>query len=244
MLKFSGVTVAVVTAALALALPAAAAPPANNDRADAQAITLPANVTGTPVEPTREPNEPTVRCDNGAGSVWYSLNSSSDQRVVVDLAAQGKLDASVDVFHVRRSQLDELDCEATDDNGAASVAFQAENGQSYLIRVSQRANSVSGTFRLTANAVQPSARPPGKPLPSKGVANSVNRTLNPSDAWSVVLREGVNYRFNTSRSQNADLEVFPPGTKDFDDEDPVADTNGQGSFLFTPTDGQGGRYPP
>src|SRR3954449_5573273 len=98
MLKFSGVTVAVVTAALALALPAAAAPPANDDRADAQSITLPANVTGTTAEATRETNEPTERCQSSAGSVWYSYAAPANGRVAIDLQAQGKLDAAVEVF--------------------------------------------------------------------------------------------------------------------------------------------------
>jgi hypothetical protein len=243
MLTKTGVLTAFLAALLALPVAASAAPPANDDRADAQSITLPANVTGSTAEATREAAEPGVDCDNGAGSVWYSFAATDNRRVVVDLAAQGKLDASVDVFHVRRSQLDALDCEATDDNGAASVAFQAEKGQSYLIRVSQRANSVPGTFKLTADSVQPAARPPGKTLPGKGVANSVNRTLNPSDAWSVVLREGVTYRFNLVASRSVGLEVFPPGTRSFSSGDPVADISSPGYFIFTPSDGEGGRYP-
>src|SRR4051812_17114342 len=190
MLKIAGVLSAALLALLALPFTAAAAPPANDDRADAQSITLPANVTGTTAEATRETNEPIERCQSSAGSVWYSYAAPANGRVAIDLQAQGKLDAAVEVFHVRRSQLDELDCEDTDDNGAASVALTAEKDQTYLIRVSQRANSVTGTFRLTANTVQPAARPPGKPLPAKGVANSVNRTLNPSDAYSVTLTEG------------------------------------------------------
>jgi len=183
MLKIAGVSTAALAILLALPSSAAAAPPANDDRADAQTITLPANITGTTVDATREANEPTDRCQNGGGSVWYSYTADADRRVAVDLQAEGNLDAAVEAFHVRRSQLDEVDCEDTDDNGAAAIAIAAEKSQTYLIRVSRRANSVAGTFRLTANAVEPAARPPGRKLPAKGVANSVNRTLNPSDAW-------------------------------------------------------------
>jgi hypothetical protein len=243
MLKTAGVTTVALAALLALPLTAAAAPPANDDRADAPSITLPANVTGTTVEATRETNEPSDGCQSGAGSVWYSYAAAATGRVAIALQAQGKLDAAVEVFHVRRSQLDQIDCEDTDDNGAASVALQADKAQTYLIRVTQRANSVAGTFRLTANTVQPAARPPGKTLPANGVANTVNRTLNPSDAWSVVLREGVTYRFNLSGSSGTSLDVYPPGTRSFSSGNPVASTGGAGYFLFTPGDGESGRYP-
>ena len=101
---------------------------------------------------------------------------------------------------------------------------------------------MAGSFRLTANAVQPAARPPGKPLPAKGVANAVNRTLNPSDAWSVSLRQGVTYRFNLVSSRSVDLDVFPPGTRSFGAADPVAGTPRPGYFIYTPGDGEGGRY--
>src|SRR5690348_7719030 len=141
MLKIAGVLTTVLAALLVSPLTAAAAPPANDARNDAQAITLPANVTGTTVEATRESNEPGEQCQSGAGTVWYSYAAPRNGRVAIDLQAQGKLDAAVDVFRVRRSQLDQLDCEDTDDNGAASVAITAEKGQTYLVRVSQRANS-------------------------------------------------------------------------------------------------------
>jgi Bacterial pre-peptidase C-terminal domain len=244
MVKFAGVLIAAFAVLLAIPIDATAAPPDNNDRADAQTITLPANVTGTTAESTRENNEPFERCQTGSGgTVWYSFAATANQRVVVDLAAQGNLDAAVSVYHVRRSQLDQLDCEATDDNGAASVAFQAASGQTYLIQVSQRSNSAAGTFRLTANAVQPAATPPGKTLPGNGAANGVNRTLNPSDAWSVVLREGVTYRFNLSGSSNVNVELFPPGTRSFSSGDSIFDERGPVYFVFTPGDGESGRYP-
>src|SRR4051794_4811693 len=141
MLIKTGVLTAFLAALLALPAAASAAPPANDARADAQAITLPASVTGTTAEATRESTEPRDGCQTGAGTVWYSLTAGSSTRVAVDLQAQGKLDAAVEAFHVRRSQLDEVDCDQTDDNGAASVAIDATKGDTYLIRVSQRSNS-------------------------------------------------------------------------------------------------------
>jgi hypothetical protein len=125
------------------------------------------------------------------------------------------LDASIDVFRQRRSQLDSLDCEQTDGGGRASAGFDAQDGQAYLIRISRRVGSVAGPFRLTSAAVQPAARPPGPRLPAAGARNSVNRTLNPSDAYSVRLRQGVTYRVNLAVSRCANLEIYRPGTRSF-----------------------------
>lgn len=125
------------------------------------------------------------------------------------------LDASIDVFRQRRSQLDSLDCEQTDGGGRASAGVDAQDGQAYLIRISRRVGSVAGPFRLTSAAVQPAARPPGPRLPAAGARNSVNRTLNPSDAYSARLRQGVTYRVNLAVSRCANLEIYRPGTRSF-----------------------------
>ena len=121
MLKIAGALSVALLALLALPFTAAAAPPANDNRDNAQPITLPANVTGTTVDSTRENLEPGEICQSGAGSVWYSLTATSSGRVAFTLQAQGKLDAGVEVFRVRRSQLDELDCDQTNDSESCDV---------------------------------------------------------------------------------------------------------------------------
>lgn len=231
-------------ALLALLAPVAqAAAPANDDRSRAEAITVPATANGTVVEATVERSDPAT-CGSSAGSVWYRYRADRARRVVVDLAANGDLDAIVDVFRQRRSQLDPLDCEATDDGGAASIAFQAQRGQAYLIRVVRRAGSEPGTFRLTTSAVQPPATPPGRALATAGARDSVNRTLNPSDAWNVRLRAGTSYRVNIAGSDCVRGEIYAPGARSFDDEDPVrvAACGGYGLFTPNPDEGGSGRY--
>ena len=63
-----------------------------------QAITLPADVTGTTAESTIEPTEPAGRCGSMKGTVWYAFTATGDDRVVVRLQAAGDLDAQVSVF--------------------------------------------------------------------------------------------------------------------------------------------------
>lgn len=236
-------TVACATALAVLAPIAQAAAPANDDRSQAQAIAVPASVPGTVVDATVQGSDPAT-CGSSAGSVWYRYSADRARRVVVDLAANGDLDAIVDVFRQRRSQLDPLDCEATDDNGAASVAFQAQRGQAYLIRVVRRAGSEPGTFRLATSAVQPPATPPGRSLAAGGVRDSVNRTLNPSDAWNVRLRAGTSYRVNVAAAGCVRAEIYAPGTRSFEDQDPVrvASCGGYGLFTPDPDEGGSGRY--
>src|SRR5918999_3473063 len=139
----------VALAALALALPpsAAADPPPNDQRAAAQAITLPSTVTGTTAESTLEPDEP-FGCAPLAGSVFYELRAASTNAIVLRLAAAGDLDATLDVFRRVRSQLEPIDCQLTDRRGQAGLRFRPVSGGIYLIRVAQRANSVPGRFRL------------------------------------------------------------------------------------------------
>ena len=83
---------------------AQAAPPANDNRATPTPLSLPAAPSGTTTESTLEEDEPEA-CAELRGSVWYSVQAPARRNVVVRLAAQGDLDAVVDVFQRTRSQL-------------------------------------------------------------------------------------------------------------------------------------------
>ena len=100
---------AVSLMAVAAAAASSTAPPApgNDDMASAQIIrSLPASLSGTVVGAMLEPNEVSSACATQptVNSVWYSLKSSSAQRIAINLAAAGKLEATVDVYHLQRSQ--------------------------------------------------------------------------------------------------------------------------------------------
>jgi hypothetical protein len=221
---------------------AQAAPPANDDRAAATPLSLPAAPSGTTSESTLAEDEPSS-CAQLRGSVWYAVQAPARRNLVVRLAAQGDLDAVVDVFQRTRSQLSPVSCDVGNARGQAETEFRSTRGGSYLIRVGQRVNSVPGGFRLDVFAPQPPPRPPGPALPAAGVTRSVNVTGNTSDAFSTVMRAGTTYRVHRAQARGCtQLALYAPGTTDFDDAAPVKRAGCGGYFLFTPAAGEGGRY--
>src|SRR5688572_32859099 len=126
------------------AVPAVAAAPNNDDRANARAVSVPSTINGTTRESTLESNDPPGACASVERSVWYSLDPSTSGRVAIELAARGDLEAVLEIFRRDRSRLDRLDCDPTNRRGDASVVFNAEKDQRYLIRVGEALDSESG----------------------------------------------------------------------------------------------------
>ena len=236
--------VALIVTGAALPSYAHAAPPANDDRENARPLALPASVEGTTRDATLEEIEPASCGFESKGSVWYSLHSASDRRIVLRLRAGGDLDAVVDVYRRRRSRLAGETCAFTDERGEAVLRFKGEPGADYLIRVSQEATSVPGGFRLDAFSPTAPARPPGPRLARRGVTRALDRLQNDDDAWSRRLRAGQTYRINlATRSAGCmRLAVFPPGARSFEGASPVRSRSCGGYLLYTPGPGEGGRY--
>src|SRR3954469_17688259 len=153
-----------LSALLALALlpaTAAAAPPANDNRASAQSLDpLPTTVQGTTQEATREDSEFGSSCTDSGASVWYSATAAQAGRIGVRADAGGDPDYSVDVFRQVRSKLSNVACDASDGQGKAALSFSAAQGDRYLIRITQQADSVAGTFTLHVSAPNRPATPP------------------------------------------------------------------------------------
>src|SRR3954471_15680877 len=190
-----------VALALAALLPAAAAaaPPSNDNRAAAQSLDpLPTTVQGTTAEATREESEFGSSCTDTGPSVWYAATAGQNGRIGVRAEAGGDLDYSVDVFKRVRSQLSSIECDSSDAKGRSALSFRAAQGDRLLIRVTQRANSVAGTFVLRVSAPFRPATPPGAPLPTAGATRVLDRSDHVDDAWSVVLHTGVTYRVRLS----------------------------------------------
>jgi hypothetical protein len=235
----------VIVVALLAAAPAAvaaqtpAAPP-NDNRANAANLgALPAQVAGSTVGATAEPNEPFSDCGQTGPSVWYYVNvgPTVPAGIAVTLTASGDLDAVVDVYTKVRSQISSLDCDATDKQGDAALSFTPQKNTTYLIRVSQLSDSVSGGFTLNAFVLPPPASPPGKALPAGGAGGALERVVNTSAAYAVRLTAGVPYRINlVNRSTGCmGLAVFAPGTTSFNSDTPIARLPCAGYRLFTPT---------
>jgi hypothetical protein len=241
------VTLCVVSLALVLAPSAGAATtaPPNDAQGAAQTIhALPATLDGTLVGATSEGPEPGSQCGSTAGSVWYSIRASSAQRVAADLSAAGALEATVDVYHVVRSQLNPIACDRTDAKGKAALSFKASQNGLYLIRVAALQNSQLASFSLTVFLPTPAVRPPGVSLPGGGVNGQVDPIQNVNAAYAVTLHAGVSYLLNLSHRGEACVngQLFAPGTRSFEDGSPVLHVFCGGYRLFTPGPGQGGRY--
>ena len=103
----------VVVAAVALVAPGAARaePPANDNRAAAQAIpTFPAAVAGTTLESTVERLDPQVsKCGQVDGTVWYRIDQAPDGTVALALQAPGFAPV-VRVYTLAKSGITELAC--------------------------------------------------------------------------------------------------------------------------------------
>jgi hypothetical protein len=220
---------------------ASADPPPNDNRANAQAVTPPATVDGTTVEATQEENE-TSNCEGSTNSVWYRVTAPRDGRLIVELAANGDLDAVVDVFRVQRSRTTPEGCDSSDRRGRASVAVEVARNQSFLIRVAKLTSSVDDTFKLTIQFGRALAEAPGPRLPAAGATGSLQRVVDPNVAYSVRLQPGVTYKFNLASGSCTPLALYPPGTSSFGEASAVDNARCGGYMVFTPGPGQGGVY--
>jgi hypothetical protein len=229
------------------ALAAETTAPANDQQAAAQVVhTLPASLTGTTAGAGVEPLEAESQCAGTTGrSVWYTLRTPAAERVAVDMAAAGALDATVDVYHAVRSQLQDLACERTDPQGKASLTFMASKNGVYLIRVAALASSQAGAFGLDVFLPTPAVQPPGAPLPAGGRSGQVDRIQNINAAYSVTMHAGVSYLINLANRTPGGCvsgRLFAPGTRSFEEGSPLLTIRCGGYRLFTPGAGGSGRY--
>ncbi len=234
--------------------------PANDTIAGAQAIhSLPASLNGTTVGASIEGGEPEAGCAGGntTSSVWYSLRLPAAQRVGLDLAAAGALDATISVYHVVRSQFQPVGCQETESLGKASFSFKAAKNGLYDIRVAAVQNSHLAPFTLEVFLPTPAVQPPGPPLPPSGISGQVDRVQDINAAYSMTLHSGVGYLIslaNETKGACVSGALFAPGTSSFGDEEggeaeeersltgSLLQIQCGGYRLFTPGPGEGGLY--
>ena len=70
---------------------------------------------------------------------------------------------------------------------ATAVGLNVKDGETYLVRIAQRANSVVRDLHAAARPRHGTRPAAGAPLPAGGRRDSVDSVLNPSDAWNVEL---------------------------------------------------------
>jgi hypothetical protein len=223
---------------------ALAAPPPNDQRQGATQVPLPATVSGTLVDASKEPDEQQA-CASPNESVWYQFAAPAGGRVVILLDAAGNLDAVVDIYRRARSALEPVDCRATDEDGRATLEEEhLRAGGTYLVRVAARTGSPPDGFRMQILVPSPPASPPGRALSHRGATGSVSRLVNVSDAWWVKLRPGKTYRVNLDprRTRCVGLDIYAPGTTSFRASSAIRSLRCGGYELLTPAPGRGGRY--
>jgi hypothetical protein len=144
-------------AALILAAPAAAAPPANDNRADAQQLpTFPSIAHGTTVEATTERLDPQVsKCGRVEATVWYRIDAAPDGTIVAGVQAAGQFAPVVRLYRRGQSSIQEVSCATAKAGGKAVASVAAVRGAGYLILVGRRAGTPDGEFDLRADLVLP-----------------------------------------------------------------------------------------
>jgi hypothetical protein len=226
----------VLGATLAIAPSASAAPPSNDDRADAALVDPPRSLAGTLVEATLEPTSDASSCAGTDGSVWYHFTAPPRGAIVIQLDAGGEMDATVDLYKQVRSKLTFVDCRGTDSRGDATLDRDGLHaGANYAIRVGNETGSVADTFKLRVLVPTAPPKPPGRHLPRHGVRNHVDRVLNPGDVYWTKMRAGRTMRLSLRTRHCTSLEVFGPGTRSFTDETPDRRLPCGGFRLYTPT---------
>jgi hypothetical protein len=147
-------------ATLASAATASAAPPANDNIANAQALTpgLPVSVEGTTVDATGEPGEK-VFGNPANESVWYSWRATASGTVVVDICSKSpagpEVSTGIGVYTGAGTTFASL-TKVEDTTGPCKVRFTAVNGTTYEIQVDFLRNG-HGAFQMSLHSPQPPA---------------------------------------------------------------------------------------
>lgn len=234
----------IAPATAAAAHSTAPAPPPNDNRASATRVEgLPASLSGTTVGATDEPGDPGSYCGRAHDTVWYRISGTEPGRIVVRIAALGDLDAVVSVYRPVRSRLNQVGCDATDENGHGALSFTSGGGD-YLVMVGRERASDDGRFKLTMFRQEPTSHAPGRLLPRGGVGSWVEPISDYDDAWSLRMKAGVEYRINLSpaRGRCVSLGLYRPRTRSFAAATPVRLMRCGGYLTYTPGFAGGGRY--
>jgi len=234
----SALSAMVVVGAVLVAAPSAwAAPPSNDDRADATRVDPPQSLTGTLVDATLEATDDASSCGATDGSVWYHFTAPPRGSVVIQFDAAGAMDSTVDLYKQVRSKLTRVGCDSSDSEGKATIDRDGlDAGATYAIRVGNDTGSVADTFRLRVLVPTAPPHPPGRHLPANGVRNHVDRVLNSADTYWTKLEAGHTMRLSLRTQHCTSLLVFGPGTRDFTEQPPEKYLSCGGYALFTPTE--------
>src|ERR671910_3397332 len=146
-------------ALLLLAWPgtAYAAPPANDNRADAEAIpAFPHTLTASTAEATVERLDPQVsRCGRIESTLWYRIDTAPDGLIAVTVKGAPGVAPVLRIYRRGGSAIQEADCASAGRGGSASASLETVRGSSYLVLVGRRPSTPDGGFELRAELFLP-----------------------------------------------------------------------------------------
>src|SRR5918995_1394573 len=201
-------------AALTFAAPALAAPPLNDNRADAQLLpTFPSTAHGTTVEATLERLDPQVsRCGRIDATVWYRIDSAPDGTIVATAQAAGQLAPVVRIYRRHPSRIEEVACGTATAGGKVVTSVATVRGAGYLVLVGRRTGAPDGEFDLRADLVLPpgnderSEATPLKRLPATVRGTTLGATAD-SFRGCRIAGGGFGSRFNGSATGQALVQL-------------------------------------
>jgi hypothetical protein len=208
---------------LLLAVPgtALAAPPANDNRADASAIpSFPASIAGTTVEATVERLDPQVsRCGRVEATTWYRVDIAPDGLIAITVKGAAGVAPVVRVYRRGASAIQEADCGSAGPGGIASASLEAVRGSNYLVLVGRRPGTPDGAFELSAQLFLPPANDSrgGAPLlklPGTIRGSTLGATADEADPDCGIDGGTVWYRMTSRREGRVLLRLSAQGDLD------------------------------
>jgi hypothetical protein len=138
---------------------ALAAPPANDNRADAEAIpAFPHTLTATTAEATVERLDPQVsRCGRVESTLWYRIDTAPDGLIALTVKGAAGVAPVLRIYRRGGSTIQEVDCASAGPGGGASASLETVRGSSYLVLVGRRPSTADGDFELRAELFLPPA---------------------------------------------------------------------------------------
>lgn len=153
--RTSAVTVTVIALTLAIAGPAAAAIPGNDDIGDATTITvLPFTDTVDTTDATEAADDPD--CFGAGPTVWYALTLNEDTFVEINTFGSD-YDTTLSAYTGEPGALQQIAC--NDDAGfsvQSRIRFEADAGQTYYVMAGAYLSGPGGNLVLNASETQPS----------------------------------------------------------------------------------------
>src|SRR5918994_5059492 len=142
-----------------LALPgtALAAPPANDNRADAEAIpAFPHTLAATTAEATVERLDPQVsRCGRIESTLWYRIDTAPDGLIALTVKGAAGVAPVLRIYRRTPSTIQEVDCASAGPGATVAASLDAVRGSNYLILVGRRPGTPDGAFELRAELFLP-----------------------------------------------------------------------------------------